>query len=201
MKVPNLLFLGLLLAVTASAQTPLSLPDAPGVKVTEVSWHKDVHIPALYDDPMRVNQEQADLVRDQKLVMKANAIRVRGGENPLPLPTRPRSTRGTPPDPSVRYLYEAKIKNTGVKTIRAIVWEHSVLDLNNGVEVGHHRFISNIKVRPGKTVNLVGLSNTPGVSILDATESGKESSTRHAERVTINRIEYDDGSFWQRTPN
>jgi hypothetical protein len=228
MKVLHLLLPALLLVGTASAQVP-SKPDtvdAPTVTVTQISWRQEVFVPALYDDPMRINQDRDDLERDQKATAKANVQRAAMGETPIPLPTKkiasntpvgstpmgtpigdePAGNRNLPAqsDPgasSVHYLYEAKIKNTGVKTIRAIVWEYYLFDPDNEVEVGRHRFTGNITVRPSKTVNLVGRSKKPPTGVVEVTKSSKGLQTKYHERVLIQRVEYDDGTFWQRPLN
>jgi hypothetical protein len=201
MKLLNLLLLGLLLAGATSAQSTSAPSDPPGVTVTRFSWHKDIYIPALLDDPMSPNQDQADLKREQKAIKKANTARVAGGQTPLPMPTREiySSQRDIPQGPSVNYIYEAKIKNTGEKTIKTIVWEYLLSDPETAAQVGRHQFIDTSKIRPGKTSNLVGYSATPPTSILQAQKAGKEH--KYSERVVINRIEYEDGSFWQRPLN
>lgn len=225
MKVLHLLLPGLLLVGSASAQVP-SKPDtvdALTVTVSQISWRKEVFVPALYDDPMRINQDRDELERDQKATARANVDRVNMGETPIPSPTKkiasntpvgstpmgvplgdePAGNRNLPAqsDPgasSVHYLYEAKIKNTGVKTIRAIVWEYILFDPNTEVEVGHHRFTGNMIVRSGKTVNLIGRSTKPLTGVVEATNSGKDLQGKYHERVVIQRVEYDDGTFWQR---
>jgi hypothetical protein len=203
MKVLNLLLLGLVLTGATSAQTASTPGDPPDVTVTRIDWHKDVYVPALYDDPMTPNQQQADLKREQKAIKKANTARVAGGQTPLPIPTREimSSRQEIPEGPSVNYLYEAKIKNAGKKTIKMIVWEYLLFDPETEVQIGRHQFTATSKIRPGKTANLVGYSSTPPTSILQAKKVGKESANKYAERVVINRIEYDDGSFWQRPSN
>jgi len=202
MRPLNLLLLALLLAGAASAQIP-STPDPPGLTVTRFSWHKDLYVPALLDDPMNPNQEQADLRREQKAIKKANAVRTAGGMGPLPMPTKEiaASQRDIPEGPSVNYLYEVKLKNTGEKSIKTIVWEYLLFDPETSVQVGRHQFIDASKIRPGKTANLVAASGSPPTSILQAQKAGKESRHEYTERVVINRIEYDDGSFWQRPLN
>lgn len=200
MKLLRLLLLGLLLVVAASAQTATNLGESSDVTVTRFSWHKDVYIPALYDDPMSPNQEQADLKREQKAISKANVTRVQQGQTPLPLPTREivASRRDIPPGPSVNYVYEAKVKNAGEKTIKMIVWEYLIFDPQTKVQVGHHNFTDTSKIRAGKTANLIGYTASPPALIIEAKKVEKESSHKYAEQVVINRIEYDDGSFWQR---
>ena len=203
MRLLNLLLLALLLAGAASAQIPSTPSDPPGLTVTRFSWHKDLYVPALYDDPMSPNQEQADLKREQKEIKKANTIRTAGGMGPLPIPTREvaASQRGIPEGPSVNYLYEVKLKNTGEKSITGIVWEYLLFDPETAVQVGRHQFIDASRIRPGKTASLVAASGSPPTSILQAQKAGKESRHEYTERVVINRIEYEDGSFWQRPLN
>jgi len=59
-KVLNLLFFGLLIAGTSSAQVPSNsgATDAPTVTVIQINWHQEAFILALYDDPMRINQDR-----------------------------------------------------------------------------------------------------------------------------------------------
>ena len=193
-----LLLLGLLSAGNAVAQTTTPPAEVPDLVVSKISWKKDVFIPALYDDPMRPNQDQVNLKREQKVIAKANNVRVQGGQNPLPLPTREvmSANRPAPPGPSVNYVYKAKVTNTGSKTIQAMIWEYAVLD-DNGTQVGIHRFLDNTKIRGGKTANLVAFSSTPAVSIVTV-KSPKDVRNQYVERVIIHWIQYEDGSSWQR---
>jgi len=223
-KVLKLFFFGLLLAGTSSAQVQSNsgATDAPTVTVIQINWRQEAFIPALYDDPMRINQDRDELERDQKATARENANRAKMGETPIPIPTKkiasnipvgstpmgtpigdePAGNRNLPAqsDPgvsSVHYLYEAKIENTGVKTIRSIVWEYSLFDLDTDVAVGRHRFTSTVSIRAGKTAKLVGRSKTPPARVVQATKSSKETRERYSERVIIDCIEYSDGTSWQ----
>ena len=193
------LFLVLLFTGCAIAQTALPPSDAPDLLVSKISWQKDVFVPALYDDPMQPNQEQVNLKREQKIIARANNVRVQGGQNPLPLPTREvmSANRKASPGPLVSYLYKAKITNTGAKAIKALIWEYAVFD-ENGVQVGTHTFFENSKIRAGRTAGLVAYSSTPAISVITA-ESAKYSRDHYSERVIIDRIEYEDGTYWQRS--
>jgi hypothetical protein len=228
MRILYLLLPGVLLASTASAQTsPKPAPDdAPDVTVAQVRWRKEVFIPALYDDPMRINQDHRDLERDQKATKEENINRAKQGQTPLPAPTKkiasntpvgstpmgiplgdePAGNRNLPAQEepgasSVYYLYEARIKNTGVKTIRTIVWQYILFDAETNLEGGRHRFTGRVSLRSGKTANLVARTRTPPISIVQAGKSTKELPSKYTDLVVIDRIEYDDGSFWQRPVN
>ena len=97
----------------------------------------------------------------------------------------------------MRYIYEAKIKNTGEKTIRAIFWTYLVFDKETRALVGSHRFRSNVTIRAGKTGSLVGRSKNAPVGVVNAAKPLKDKATNYAEVVTIDRIEFTDDSVWQ----
>lgn len=224
MKALNLLMLALVFAGTARAQdssAPTST-NAPTVTVTQVSSRKEVFIPALYEDPMVINQDQRELERDQKATIRANADRAKQGQEPLPIPGKkiasntpvgstpmgtplgdePAGNRNLPastdPGPSsVYYIYEAKIKNTGEKTIRAIFWTYLLIDKETQAVVGRHRFRSNVTIRVGKTANLVARSKNPPAAVVSAKKQSKPAESRYAESVTIDRIEFTDQTFWE----
>jgi hypothetical protein len=214
MRYLHLLLLVILVAIPSAAQNPSPIPStelasaaepaaAPGISITKISWRKDIYIPALYEDPMTPNQEQADLRREQKAVMRENAVRTKGGQEPLPVPTRELNSarKEINQGRSVNYLYEAKIKNTGEKSITTIAWEYLLFDPETTVQLGRHQFTNSSKIRPGKTVSLIGSSTGPPAGVVQTLKAGKQSEAKYSERVVINRIEYDDNSFWQRPLN
>jgi uncharacterized DUF497 family protein len=168
--------------------------------VGKINWRKDVYIPALYDDPMQASQDQADLNREQTIIARENANRVRRGDAPIPIPSQEIAStkRKAPEGRSLSYVYEAKIVNTGDKSIRSIIWEYLVSETESQTQVGRHRFVDKTKIRPGKAANLVGYSTTPAIGILSVSKSDKQEQNKYSERVVISRIEFDDGTFWQR---
>ena len=224
MKILNCILPGLLLANVVVAQTQsAATTDPPGVTLAEVRWQQEVFIPALYDDPMRINQDHRDLERDKKNTTIENAARARQGQTPIPTPTkkiaanipvgstpmgvplgdepagnRNLPARAEPGAASTYYLYKAKIRNTGTKQIRNVIWHFILIDSATETEVGRHRFIGKVSIKAGKSAELVARSRTPPARIVRAGKSSEELPGKHTERVMIERIEYDDGSVWQR---
>jgi len=227
MKLLWLLIAVVLLAVSPTlAQSPAKATSGEDlITVTKISWHQEVFIPALYEDPMHINQDRDELERDQKANSQLNAQRAKQGQTPIPQPNKkvaanvpvgstpmgvplgdePSGNKNLPsrPDPgpsSRHYVYEAKIKNNSDKAIRTIAWIYSFQDSETG-EVNAHRFLSKVDLRPGKTGDLKARSSTPPSRVVSATKSDKETQRKLNERVLIDRIEYADGSFWQRPEN
>jgi hypothetical protein len=117
-----------------------------------------------------------------------------------PIRTKQALVRPDPGPSSVKYSYEARIKNEGAKTIRMVVWTYSFVDRATGLEVGQRRLTSPTSAPPGGTVNLVVMSTTRPVRVVQAAKPNNEKKHKYLERVTIDRVEYDDGTVWQRSP-
>lgn len=201
MKRPALLLLLLLFIplIDVSAQSSQA-SEAPDLTVSKKNWRKEIHHPALTSDPFRANDEQAELQRVQKDNSIRNSVRVREGNTPLPAV---RNTKPMPTEsdgPQVWFVYRVTVKNSGTKTIAALEWDYLFFDSEKAERVGQHSFRHRIKIRTGKTTELIGHSTKPPSSVIDATRA-KNGDTHLSEEVIIRRIEYEDGSVWQRPPN
>ena len=199
MKSLYVMFLLLLVAGSAAAQSSSSTPDAPDVLVVENSWRKLERNPKLEEDPLAVSQQQVNLERAQREVIRENAARARAD-----LPQRPMPTRGAMPvknmpvGPWVEYVYEVKVSNTGTKTIRKLYWEYVFSTPGSQPKAGRRQFISKSRILPGKSKKLTERSPFPPLGVIDATQTGDNPQGQASERVLIQRIEYADGSVWTR---
>jgi hypothetical protein len=202
MKIINLVLLLFLLAGGASAQAVSTPSDAPGVAVIEKNWRREMRNPALEEDPLRPNREQAEMERAMKQNQRDNALRNNIGLPPLPPPPRvPSSRSDDTPSLTIEYVYRAKISNTGTKAIRKLVWEYVFFDPSTQREVGRRRNESKVNISPGKTSNVVVRSASPPAGTVNVAQTGKKSQEQYSEQVVIQRIEYADGSVWRRDSN
>ena len=192
----SLLFLFLLGAASAPAQTPTVTPAVPpDLVVLQKKWQTHVRNPALDQDSFSANDDFSDAQRAQKINDLQNKIRGRGAEGLEPPPPRTKRDDAPPPQPGVgtTYVYRAKVKNTGAKTIRVIDWGYTFLDPETQQELGRHLYSTKVKIRPGQDNELVGRSAKPQTSTVNVKNAGKEMG----EQVVIYRVEYEDGSVWQ----
>jgi hypothetical protein len=179
------------------AQAPTVPPAAPDIEVVGNGWRKVVRNPALDDDPLRAGRETIEYEQAKRDAVRVNQVLRDLGRDPIPPPTR--SSSGIRMgNSSVTYIYEAKIRNTGTKTVRTVVWQYAMFDTDKHEEVGRTSCTSKVNLHPGKTVDLVGTSSQSPIGVIDVSKSGKEIKGAYTERVVINRIEYNDGTFWQR---
>lgn len=203
MKALTLIFLVLLLADGASAQDAINTPsvlDTPGVEVIKNSWRLAVRNPGLEQDPLLINEQQANLEKAQKEAIAENAALARANspQPPVRVPTQGSAPRVMPTGLWAEYIYEIKLRNTGTKTIRRLVWEYVLSDAGTRPKLRPRQFESNAKIRPGKTKNLVVRSASAPLGVINATQVGKKSQDESLEQLVIQRIEYDDGSVWVR---
>jgi hypothetical protein len=201
MKVLILVLLVVFAASVTAVQDPATSSDAPGVKVISNSWRREVNNPALLEDPTVVNQTRTPTERAQKDVNQNSNYPVPA--NRLLIPDAPKGPKVQPQNsgPGVHYVYEIKVLNSGDQTIRRLSWDFDLLEPNTGREVGHHTFTSAKTIRTGQTAKLVGRSALNPVSLIDVKKTDRKSSHEYPVRVTIKRIEYDQGPTWMRSSN
>lgn len=200
MKVPGLLLLVFLLFLDVSGQSSESQLEPPDLTVVKKSWRKEIHHPALTSDPFQSNDEQAELQRAQKDNNVRNAVRVREGGTPIQVNRASKPMETESQGPSTRFVYRATIKNAGTKTIIAVTWDYVFFDSEKMELLGHHSFRQPVKIRPGKSVELTGQSASPPTRVVHASKA-QQPQGGVSEEVFIRRIEYEDGSFWQRPQN
>jgi hypothetical protein len=111
----------------ALAQTPAVPAPAPDVVVVANDWRKVVRNPALDDDPLRAGRETVEFEREKRETARANQILRDLGRDPIPPPTKSSSGIRSG-NPAVTYVFEAKIRNTGTKTLRTVVWHYAFFD-------------------------------------------------------------------------
>lgn len=92
------------------------------------------------------------------------------------------------------YVYQIQIKNAGKRLVRSFVWEYQGAP---GVEDSPGRqFLCAVKAKPNQTKGVEVMSGLPPSAIVDASKAGDKQPLPAS--ATINRIEYSDGSIWQR---
>ncbi len=94
------------------------------------------------------------------------------------------------------FSYGLKLKNESAKQIEVLFWEYQFIDVTTSA-VTRRQFLCGLNLKPGKEKDVVAFSMS-GPSRVVSAESLVESKAPLQERVVINRIEYADGTLWQR---
>ena len=96
------------------------------------------------------------------------------------------------------FTYEVKFKNLETKQAKTVFWEYQFKDSANTENTSHRRFVCGVKIKPGKD-ELVQVFSTIGpFSVIDLKSLKEGSGRQFDESIIIDRIEYEDGSVWQR---
>ena len=171
--------------------------NPPGVVVRKFSWNPHVNWPNWDRDTYRNPIDAADQARVQ--IAKAVNEQRQGASVTMPQWDRRRPLAGTS-----GFQYKLTIENTGTKTIKAVSWDYIFGDANGGQEIERHHFRSRVlgRIKPGKTKEVIRFSLSQPVKVVDASTlaSGKANHL-FKEQIVINRIDYLDGSYWQRPQN
>ncbi len=96
------------------------------------------------------------------------------------------------------YRYRVTLENTSKKTIQAIHWDYVFFDAETGAESDRHQFYSREKIGAGKKKELSEFAFSPPTRTVNANEADKKIDSQFKGSIVINRIEYTDGSVWQR---
>jgi hypothetical protein len=95
------------------------------------------------------------------------------------------------------FIYQAKVQNNSAKPVAVVFWEYQFREKGSPAILSRRQFVCLAKVKPQKTRDLEIFTLTAPSSVVTV-ESLKKSKPDYDESVVVNRVEYDDGSTWQR---
>ena len=95
------------------------------------------------------------------------------------------------------FAYRVKVKNAGTNVIEVLFWEYQFVDVANDANKTRHQFLCGISLGLGKEKELEGFGMSNPSSVIDVDSLAKKESS-YQQKVVINRVEYADGTIWQR---
>ena len=175
----------------------------PGVEVVKFNWTKErigwqrdpFGGPIENFDEVRARQRNEKRIEDAKRGNSAEIDKIR------------REAKADAANIAVKhadtpsryvFIYKATIKNAGSKAIKSIDWDYVFLDRGTENEVGRQQFTSEEKISPGKTKELVVTITKPPTKTNSLTALNENERGALDGRVIVVRIDYADGTSWQR---
>jgi hypothetical protein len=201
----TLLLLPLLLTLVAPGQNP-SAQDGSPVAVLGFKWSKTRQegekIEPDDKTPMRavipenkVSQRNAR-VNDPMGVRDPNADTIDGRSAALEkIVQESRTPKANPVD---GYSYRVKVQNASAKIVEIVFWEYRFTDPSNPSTVARRQFLCGVQIKPDKEKELQAFSTFGPTDVVNAGSLSNKSENAFQEKVVINRVEYTDGSVWQR---
>jgi hypothetical protein len=198
-----LLLLSLLLSLFIPSQTPVTpLTDSP-LTVTNFKWSRvrrsaeapeaEGNAPARAMIPQNRIFARNARVNDPQGVRDPNADTIDGRSAALEKSVaESRSPKAKPMD---GYAYRIKVQNAYTKVVEIVFWEYQFHDTANPDLVARRQFLCGVDIPSGKGKELEGFSLSGPSDVVDVKTLD---SGGFKEKVLINRIEYSDGTIWQR---
>jgi hypothetical protein len=185
-----------LLNVTIQDTATLNSPS--DLAIERKSWTKSYPPVGGDRDPFAPN----DMVREQVLAAReaqvVNRQRIASSE-PLMKPRNVQINTSSLPNlkpGQAYYSYSVTLKNTGTKTVTTVLWAYVFTDTVLQEQVGRTVSENTVKLRPGRSVEMVGYSNNHAIKVVNAKSAGTRNPIK--EDIEILRIDYEDGTFWER---
>ena len=105
-------------------------------------------------------------------------------------------SRAPKSQPRDGFTYRIKVKNATTKVAEIIFWEYQFMDAANPDLIARRQFLCGVNIRPDKEKELESFSLSGPSDVVSVGALADKSQFK--ESVLINRVEYSDGSIWQR---
>ena len=183
----------------------VSANDAP-IAVVSYRWSKDRRAMELIDTsgpntpqpamiPQNKNFQRNARINDPAGVRDPNADTIDGRSAELDRITA--AARETKPQTD-GFTYEAKVQNNSAKPVAIVFWEYQFREKGNPTILSRRQFVCLAKLKPAKTRDLEIFTLAAPSSVVSVKTLSKKSEPTFDESVIINRVEFEDGSNWQR---
>jgi hypothetical protein len=96
------------------------------------------------------------------------------------------------------FSYKVKFQNSSALGVDILFWEYQFIDRVTPSNVTRRQFLCAANLKPGKDKELVAFSRSGPSDVVNVNTLAKNSDKPFDEKVVINRVEYADGSIWQR---
>jgi hypothetical protein len=102
------------------------------------------------------------------------------------------------PKPVDGFAYTAKVHNASKKVIEILFWEYQFIDPTTPAAVTRRQFLCGVKIKPAKEKELQAFSLAGPSDVISVGSLANKAGNPFQEKVVVNRVEYADGTIWQR---
>ena len=82
--------------------------------------------------------------------------------------------------------------------VESLFWEYQFMDGKDATSLTRHQFLCGVNIRPGKDKEVEGFSQSNPSSVINVDTVANKDSNPVQEKIVINRVEFADGTIWQR---
>lgn len=150
--------------------------------------------PARAMIPQNKNFARNARVNDPAGVRDPNADTIDGRSAALEKSVQ--DSRSTTAKTTDGFAYRIKVENAGARAIEIVFWEYQFQDPADASLIARRQFLCGVNIAANKSKELEGFSLSGPSDVVNINTLANKSQNR--EQVLINRVEYSDGSIWQR---
>ena len=195
-----------ILSHRSSTQNLTVAPDSSSVEVLEFKCTKSrqvmleppytENIPARAVIPQNKNYARNARVNDPVGARDPNEDTIDGRSAALEkISQEARRPANKPVD---GYAYRVKVQNASNKPVEILFWEYQFIDTANPSTVTRRQFLCGVNIRAGKAAEVKTFSPSGPAEVVNVDTLANKSSNPVQEKVVINRVEFADGTIWQR---
>jgi hypothetical protein len=203
-KIFSLILLGFLLTPVGNAQSPSNDQNPLDVVVLKFSWNRErigwqkdpFSGPLENFDEMRARSRNERRILDAKKggsSIEVDKLKREARADEAIMAKQHQNTRAR-----YGFVYKVSLQNSGTKAIKAIDWDYVFFNTLTGNELGRRQFTSAEKLAPGKNREMRFFIPSPPTQAISVSSLNKNEREGLGESVVIMRIEYSDGSIWER---
>ena len=188
----------------SAIQEQLSSDESSMVKVVSYKWSRDRQ--AVEQATPMLNAPVAAVISQNKNFERNRRANVSPGERDPNLDTLDgrsaaleksvQSSRA--PKPIEGFAYRARFQNVSNKELEIIFWEYEFTDAAITPMVSRRQFLCAGLTKAGKEKEFKGFTLSGPSDVVTVDSLGKKGDNPLKERVVINRLEFTDGTIWQR---
>ncbi|HEU4769848.1 MAG TPA: hypothetical protein VFS77_20955 [Pyrinomonadaceae bacterium] len=198
-----LLFL-MLCSLFTFVQTPVPSNETAPMSVTSFKWTRTRQPVEIHRIEANI-PERAVIPQNKTFARNARINEPRGARDPnqdtldgrsAAMEKSVQESRAPKSEPRDGYTYRIKVKNSTQKVAEIVFWEYQFYDTTQPELVARRQFLCGVSIRPDKDKELEGFSLSGPSDVVSVAALADKSQFKEA--VLINRVEYSDGSMWQR---
>ena len=96
------------------------------------------------------------------------------------------------------YSYKIKVQNPTSQAVDILFWEYQFIDRSDPQNVTRRQFLCVANLKAGQQKEIQALSLNGPTDVVNIESLSNNAANPFGEKIVINRIEYGDGSIWQR---
>ena len=203
----TLLLLPLLLTLAAPGQNGAGADEGSQVVVLSSKWTKSRQTLAYPDAassvapapamiPANKNFERNRRANDPAGVRDPNLDTIDGRSAALEKSVQ--ESRAPSTKTVDGFDYRVKVRNAAAKAVEVLFWEYQFVETSNPSNVARRQFLCGVQIKPGKEKELQAFSPSGPSGAVSAESLADKSGNAFQGKAVINRVEYADGSIWQR---